>query len=97
MNPHPAWEVLQHHIAMNVPEYVTLFSAICIAAVCSMPKNIPTSFGELWTWMRDTLQTAVPAARAQHQVSVQTTETPTQKTVTASETTADPTKTPEKP
>ena len=77
MGAHPGWEVLQQHIARNVPEYITFVGALAIAAVCTMPEKCVFIVGEintgwkllvqqLWSWMRNTLQTAVPAAQANH-------------------------------
>lgn len=37
--------------------------ALLIAAICTMPAIYPKTFQEMWTWMRDALQTVVPAAR----------------------------------
>jgi len=88
MIDHPAWVAVQEHLTRNVPEYITLCSAIVIAGVCMMPKNRPKTIDDWWTWMRDTLQTAVPAARAQREVhTLNETTTPTTSTkeeVTAS-------------
>ena len=43
-------------------------SALTIAAIIQMPNKAPLlraehPLQEVWTWMRDTLQTAIPAAR----------------------------------
>jgi hypothetical protein len=82
---HPGWEVLQQHIARNMPEYIIFMGAVAVAAVCTMPKKAPlipetSPLQELWNWLRDTLQTAVPAARARHESSSQSTvETPNSK------------------
>lgn len=72
---HPAWAALQAHLTKNVEAYLGIFSAVCIASVCTMPEKCVFIVGEpdtwwkkliqqLWTWVRNTLQTAVPAARA---------------------------------
>lgn len=94
---HPGWVALQQHIARNIEGYGALASAIAIACVCMMPKNRPKSIDDWWTWFRDTLQTAVPAARAQREHSLTETVTPTtstkQEVITS---TADPTVVPPK-
>ena len=95
--PHPGWEVLQQHIARNVPEYITFIGALAIAAVCTMPANPPISFRELWSWLRDTLQTAVPAARARHEASSQTTVTTPTTSVTKEATASTAIDPPERP
>lgn len=64
---HPIWEGVQAHVMRNLPEYLTFVGALAIASVVTMPKMIPTSIQDLWTWLRDALQTAVPAARHQNQ------------------------------
>lgn len=43
-------------------------SVLGVAAVCTMPPEPPGVFSYFfgqatWTWLRDTLQTAIPAAR----------------------------------
>lgn len=65
MIDHPVIATIQAHIVKNWEAYAAAISAICIAGVCMMPEKIPATFQEWWTWFRDTLQTAVPAARAQ--------------------------------
>jgi hypothetical protein len=94
MIDHPVLMAIQDHLQRNMEAYLALASAITIAGVCMMPKNRPKSIDDWWTWLRDTLQTAVPAARAQREVhSLTETTTPTASTkqeVTAT-TAADPT------
>lgn len=94
-----AWEIVQHHITSNLPEYLIFVSALAVASVCTMPKKCPLlpedhPLQEIWTWMRDSLQTAVPAARARNEAhSSSTVSTPTLTTTQeATESTAvDPT------
>lgn len=43
-------------------------TALCIAGIITMPPKAPllaadNRLQEVWAWLRDTLQTAVPAAR----------------------------------
>lgn len=59
----PALQALEHHFSHHLIEYMTFLSALAIAGVCTMPAKIPATLQEWWTWMRDSLQTAVPAAR----------------------------------
>lgn len=40
--------------------------ALFIAIVSTMPKKVPTRFQDYWDWVRDSLQTAIPATRAVH-------------------------------
>lgn len=37
--------------------------ALFIALVSTMPKLIPKTLQDWWTWVRDSLQTAIPATR----------------------------------
>ena len=81
MIDHPAWVALQEHVTRNLPEYITFAAALGIAIVCTMPENPPSTLRDWWTWMRNSLQTAVPAARARHEASSSVvTSTPTAST-----------------
>lgn len=43
---------------------ISAFAGVAaVAFVCTMPPNRPRSLDEWWTWLRNGLQTAVPAAR----------------------------------
>lgn len=64
----PILEGIEAHLLRNLPEYLTFCGALAIAAACTIPAKIPSSMQELWTWFRDIVQTAVPAAR-NHQPS----------------------------
>ena len=78
MMAHPILEAIRAHIMSNFAEYITLASALAIATIVKMPPQIPKSLQDWWTWMRDSLQTAVPAARAAqeaHSTTVVTTPT----------------------
>ena len=63
--------VLQN-LASHWQAYGAAATALSVAAICCMPAERPRSLDAWWKWMRDSLQTAVPAARA-HQA-----ENPTQ-------------------
>jgi len=85
MIDHPAWEALRVGIAnaitQNMPEWIIFFGALSIATVVTMPEMIPKSAQDLWSWIRNALQTAVPAARARHEASSSVvTSTPTAST-----------------
>jgi hypothetical protein len=67
-------EIVEHHLARNIPEYLTFAGALAIAAVCTMPEKCPVIIGpvdtpikqmiqDLWAWFRNAIQTAIPAAR----------------------------------
>lgn len=60
---YPAWEALRQHIASNLGIYFTTFGAILIAGIATMPERIPGSLQDWWAWVRNALQTAIPAAR----------------------------------
>lgn len=70
-------EILESHIERNIPEYLTFLAALAIAAVCTMPEKCPLILGpvnsplkeaiqDMWCWLRNALQTAIPAARRQN-------------------------------
>jgi predicted NBD/HSP70 family sugar kinase len=98
MIDHPAWEALRVGIANaitnNLPEWLIFIGALAIASVVTMPEMIPQSAQDLWTWFRNALQTAVPAARARHEASssvVTTTPTASTKQEAQTSTAVDPT------
>jgi hypothetical protein len=88
------WQAIGEHIVRNEEEYITLATALGIATIIKMPPQIPKTFQDWWTWIRDALQTATPAARASQEAHTSTTIT-TPTTSTAKEATvttaADPT------
>ena len=59
-------QLLEQHIEKNWEIYTAFASAVTIAAVCTMPETFPKTIQEWWSWARNSLQTAVPAARAAH-------------------------------
>jgi hypothetical protein len=74
---HPLLEALRQHFIQHLPEYLTTLGVLFVAFVCTMPANLPQTLQDWWTWCRDGLQTAVPAARArQEQHSSATLKTP---------------------
>jgi hypothetical protein len=69
MIDHPLWVAIQNETAKHAAEYIAIAGAFFVAAVCTMPRKCPllpeeSPLQEVWSWLRDTLQTAVPAARA---------------------------------
>lgn len=83
MIDHPALHAIQEHLTKNAEAYIAAVGALFVAGVCAMPAKIPGSIQEFWTWLRDSLQIAVPAARATH--ITQTVETPQLKVTTTSD------------
>lgn len=94
MVDHPAWVALQNHLSKNAEAYIAAIGALFVASVCAAPPICPFIPGEIdtpvkrmvqanWTWFRDSLQIAVPAARANSHTATQTVETPQLKTTTS--------------
>jgi hypothetical protein len=52
-------DILAHLTSIGVSCGVVL-----IALIHTMPAEPPTSFRQMWSWFRDTLQTAIPASRS---------------------------------
>ena len=57
------WDTVVAHIEHNWEIYMAMLSAFAIASICTMPELLPKSAQDLWTWLRSSLQLAVPAAR----------------------------------
>ncbi len=86
---HPILEALRQHVTQHLPDYLAVVSLLGVAFICTMPQICPFIRGEidtpfkrmvqaLWTWLRDGLQTATPAARARQEAHSQSsTQTPT--------------------
>lgn len=51
--------LVQHLTSIGVGSGVLFF-----AVVHNMPENPPASMQEYWTWVRDSLQTAIPVRQA---------------------------------
>ncbi len=51
------------NIVRNWPAYSAALGVLFVAAVSTMPPRIPKTVQECWEWMRESLQTAIPAAR----------------------------------
>ena len=70
-----SWKALVDHIMANYVAIEAAAGVLFVAFVSNMPKTPPASMVEYWQWVRDSLQTAIPAARAQH--AAQQPENPT--------------------
>ena len=60
-----------NNIAKNWGTYTAAAGVLFVAFVSCMPKNPPASLAEYWQWVREGLQTAIPAARP-HQPPIET-------------------------
>jgi hypothetical protein len=69
------WQMILNNIMAHWGYYTGAAGALFVAGVCTMPPNPPVSFKELWQWVRDALQTAIPAARHKEPVLPQPTDT----------------------
>jgi hypothetical protein len=91
---HPVWEALRLHIVAHLTEYISLVSLLVIAFICTMPEMFPKTWQDWWSWLRNGLQTATPAARAQSHASSQiVTQTPTTTKVETTASSTEPPKT----
>jgi hypothetical protein len=70
------WHAVAGNIQRNWGAYTAVISMLFVAAVGTAPPKIPKSLQDLWTWAREALQTAIPAAR--HPVLPQQDEEPKQ-------------------
>ena len=67
----PMVTAITQNLTQNAGAYLTGFfttvSLLVLAFIGAMPPQIPKSAQDLWTWIRETLQTATPINRvAQH-------------------------------
>lgn len=62
------WNAIVEHLIANHQVYITAAIAFAFAAVKCMPETIPTSAQALWTWLRSSLQTALPVPAANHPI-----------------------------
>lgn len=51
------------HIAQHLAAYGFGSGLLILGLITTMPALIPKSWQDIWTWVRNALQTAVPAAR----------------------------------
>ena len=52
---------LIEHISQHLATYGVGGGVLIVAAISCMPEKIPFSAQECWTWLRASLQTAIPA------------------------------------
>jgi hypothetical protein len=52
-----------HNLAQNIGYEEGAFGLLLAVFVHNMPATIPKTFQEIWTWVRDSLQTALPVRR----------------------------------
>jgi hypothetical protein len=57
---------ISENIARNWPVYTASAGVLFVAFVSTMPLTPPARLAEYWTWVRSALQTAIPAARHNH-------------------------------
>lgn len=57
------WHAVAGNIQRNWGAYTAVVSMLFVAFVGTMPIAPPSSFTDLWRWVREALQTAIPAAR----------------------------------
>jgi hypothetical protein len=55
--------IILQFLAAHLTAIGSICTALFVAAVCTMPADPPSTIRQCWCWLRDTLQTAVPAAR----------------------------------
>ena len=68
---HPFYVAFQAHLVKHAEAYIEGFAsvsiALTIAGICTAPPLIPRTAQDWWTWIRNTVQTATPAARVNHE------------------------------
>ena len=65
-------QAIVNYVGVHWEEFTAAAGVLFVAGVCTMPQKMPMvradhPLQEPWTWLRDALQTAVPAARARHE------------------------------
>jgi hypothetical protein len=63
MIDHPVWVAIQQHLLKNLEGYIIFISALGVAFVTTWPAIMPKTAQDVWTWIREIFQTAIPAAR----------------------------------
>ncbi len=59
-------QAIAAHITANLATILTAGGILFVAFVSCMPIDPPSSLVEYWRWVRESLQTAIPAARRNH-------------------------------
>lgn len=52
-----------HSVTQNLGSIGVGTLVIAVALVHNMPEKLPTSIQDFWTWLRGSLQTAIPVRR----------------------------------
>lgn len=55
---------LVHHFEMHAEGYGVGIGAVVLSTAKNWPEMIPKSAQDWWTWMRNSVQTALPISRA---------------------------------
>jgi hypothetical protein len=58
------WTTIGNHVSANAGAYGTASIALGLSVAKNIPPQFPKSVQEWWTWMRDSIQTALPISRA---------------------------------
>ena len=61
-------DAIGQHIARNSGAYGTAAVGFGLAVAKNIPPVVPKSIQEMWTWMRDSIQTALPITRASNPI-----------------------------
>lgn len=64
MNWNPILEAILSHVSKNWEAYSAGAGALALATIICMPVKFPRSLDDWWTWLRNSLQTAIPARHA---------------------------------
>lgn len=60
---HELGQAAAHFAAQHLNYVLDVLGLLAVAAVMAMPDKIPASLQDVWTWARETLQTAIPVKR----------------------------------
>ena len=61
------FHALSIYLAQHLNYILGAIGIFGFAAINSMPKNPPESFRDLWDWLRESCQTAIPVNRSLRQ------------------------------
>lgn len=59
-------QAIFNHIQQNMTAILASAGILFVAVVSCMPPDPPSSLRDYWHWVRESLQTAIPAARRNH-------------------------------
>lgn len=57
------WQALGDNINQNWKVYSSAILWFAVAVGTSMPEKFPSTVQEVWDWLRNSIQTSLPAAR----------------------------------